>query len=674
MNSTDEHTMMTTHLASALATNRAEELGFDVWDYFVIPPKLNIDDWVNTQKPRVVVGGRGCGKTMLLRYLSHDSAFSPRRSDIDSSSLRHVGIYWRADTQFASILDARSQPDDLWRAAFAHMSSLVLAKEVLRALRSIATSNLRLLDFDELDQLDFSSLSTSSIPTPAEFQHLQEFFQRSLHEFEQWANDVRTVPQPKFLQGPPFLHRLVDIVLTQLPKLNEVQFFVYIDEYENLTILQQRIVNTWIKHSQRPLVFNLAMKRNGFKTRRTLGEESLARTHDYRTVNLEDFDKESEFHLFAAEILLFRLHSGGANLEHFQPQLLRDPRAVSQRASKDYAEQVLRLAKQILPTWTRETLSRDVFSDNTLLRLLNQRIEAGLRRHPDTQVAPDRFTNPDNPLPGAIVVPALLARPRLTPETIADEFQKYSEGQSSNFQTGPQWIHNLFIPCYLDLFSPLVRACPLYSGFDTFCRMARGNLRHFFELCYKTISSLPPTRESAPSSSHQSEAARQVAASLLPEVRSFGRLGNDLHSFLLRLGSLFALSQRRLSQSEPERTHFAIRGGEEMIDQQSKNLLSEAVKWSVLFEEPETKAKSADAPMMTDYVLNPIYAPYFHISYRKGRKLELTAPDFVVLSCGKFDEFKGRLYDRYRHAWRIGKDQARGTQPLLALFDDSPND
>ena len=61
-----------------------------------------------------------------------------------------------------------------------------------------------------------------------------------------------------------------------------------------------------------PLVFNLAMKRNGFKTRRTLGEESLVQTHDYRTVDLEAFDQESEFHLFAAEILLFRLHFGGA--------------------------------------------------------------------------------------------------------------------------------------------------------------------------------------------------------------------------------------------------------------------------------------------------------------------------------------------------------------------------
>ena len=456
-----------------------------------------------------------------------------------------------------------------------------------------------------------------------------------------------------------------------MSRLREIRFFVYIDEYENLTSLQQRIVNTWIKHSEVPLIFNLAMKKNGFKTRSTLGEESLVRTHDYRTVDLEDFGKEPGFELFAAEILLFRLYSGGAMLDDFDPRLLRDPNSVVARRRKGYADGVLRQAREILPTWTWEALARGVFSDQVLLRTLKRRISAGLKRHSDGQVSVDQFLDPRLPLPGAVVIPALLARPRLTPKKIATEYAKYAEGGSSHFQTGPQWIHNLFVSCYLDLFRSLTRACPLYGGLDTFCRMARGNLRHFLELCYRTISTLPPGRQHGLSVGHQAEAARQVAASLLPEVRSFGRLGNDLHSFLLRLGSLFALSQRRPSQSEPERTHFAIKGGGG-VHEQAKRLLGEAVKWSVLFEEPETKVKTPDTPVLTDFVLNPIYAPYFHISYRKGRKLELTTAEFAVLCSGEFDDFKVRLYDRFRQRWRVGGDEAGHAPPQLALFDDPP--
>ena len=550
------------------------------------------------------------------------------------------------------------------------MSSLILGKEILGAFRSISTSNLGLIDSADLARIDFAPLSTSALPTPAQFDQLYDYLDHALHEFEQWANDIRTVPQPPFFQGTLFLRRLIGVALSHLAPLRDARFFVYIDEYENLTLLQQRIVNTWIKHSERPLVFNLAMKRNGFKTRRTLGEESLVQTHDYRTVDLEAFDQESEFHLFAAEILLFRLHFGGAPFDDFQPELLRDPAGVEQRSNKEYSARILLLAKRVLPTWTREELTQQIFADSSLHRVLRQRIREALKHRGVSDIAPEHFMDQNSPMPGTVVIPALLARHRLSPEDVVCEFNKYTAGSPSKFQEGPQWVHNLFIACYLDLFASVVRACPLYSGFDTYCRMAKGNLRHFLELCHRAITTLSSEQDWALSARQQAEAARQVSASLLPEVRSFGRLGNDLHSFLLRLGTLFSLSQRRLSQSEPERTHFAIRDGEDSIDESSKRLLSEAVKWSVLFEERQTKAKSIGAPAVIDYVLNPIYAPYFHISYRKGRKLELSGQDFVILSSGTADEFKVRLYAKYRQAWDVPRDQLSRSLPLLALLDD----
>ena len=41
------------------------------------------------------------------------------------------------------------------------------------------------------------------------------------------------------------------------------------------------------------------------------------------------------------------------------------------------------------------------------------------------------------------------------------------------------------------------------------------------------------------------------------------------------------------------------------------SFIAEAVKWSVLFEEAETKQKQEFVPDTQEYVLNPIYAPYF---------------------------------------------------------------
>src|SRR5438132_2804154 len=91
-------------LKAVFAKNRTEELGYDVWEQFVIPPFYDQLDLEAAKKPRVIVGGRGCGKTMLLRYLSHQTAFSPKRPAIPKSALGHIGLYWRADTQFSRVM------------------------------------------------------------------------------------------------------------------------------------------------------------------------------------------------------------------------------------------------------------------------------------------------------------------------------------------------------------------------------------------------------------------------------------------------------------------------------------------------------------------------------------------------------------------------------------------
>src|SRR5262249_41939783 len=101
-------------LQTVFTRNRAEELGHDVWRDFVVPPFFDKLDLQQARKPRMIVGGRGCGKTMLLRYLAHQSTFSPDRSEIPNEAIQHIGLYWRADTQFARMMLGRDIPNDVW--------------------------------------------------------------------------------------------------------------------------------------------------------------------------------------------------------------------------------------------------------------------------------------------------------------------------------------------------------------------------------------------------------------------------------------------------------------------------------------------------------------------------------------------------------------------------------
>src|SRR5439155_6995450 len=181
----------------------------DVWQHFVIPRFYQQLDLTTARKPRIIVGGRGCGKTMLLRYLSHQSMFSPSRQEIPIEARLHIGLYWRADTQFASAMNRRNVDPDVWEGAFNHMAALILGIEVLKSLSSIAASACPQLTANDLLGLNFSRLTAFDASLPTGFEALQIRLQEMLWTLEAWVSDVRKHDQPAFLPGRQFILALI---------------------------------------------------------------------------------------------------------------------------------------------------------------------------------------------------------------------------------------------------------------------------------------------------------------------------------------------------------------------------------------------------------------------------------------------------------------------------------
>lgn len=540
-----------------------------------------------------------------------------------------------------------------------------LGIEVLRSLGSISKSSFPAEITTELQRLCFDSITAFSSDLPSQYFPLLHFLERSLDGFAMWVNNVRIAPQPAFLPGPDFIKRLISILREQIPSLGNAVFFVYVDEYENLGEAQQQIINTWLKHSEPPLVFNIAMKRNGFKSRVTEQGEPLSNIHDYRDIDLEQFEMGSEFPLFAAEILLHRLELAEFSMP---PNQGIDGIATEiSRLSPAYPEKVLEAARSIFPSLSYSRLSERIVKDSTLRRRLHQRIEKALRARNWLKEDPETFVMDDFP-EASVIMPALLSRRSITLEELRNEIRKLQAAKDNRFIGTTAWVHNNLVACLLQIYDGLPRPCPVYSGFSTFCHMARGNLRHFLELSFRALGRSSKARQTlgAIDIDSQAEAARQVAADLLSEIRSFGEHGNNLHAFVLRIGTLFSVAQQQPAQSEPEKTHFSIEGGEAEIQQSDVSFLREAIKWSVLFEEKGTKKKDENEPEGHEYILNPIYSPYFHISFRKKRKLELTATEAKILIGGSFEAVK-KLISEYQKRWAVDLEDA--PLPLFAHFD-----
>ena len=642
---------------NSIAQNRAEEFGYDLWDDFVIPPFYDGLDLLTAKKPRVIVGGRGCGKTSLLRYLCHQTQFSSKRSKITETDILNIGIYWRIDTQFAKMLSKRGFEDDSWNRAFEHLSVLMMCQEILKSLESIANSSFEQFKSGDLNSFDFSILNSFRNEVPSDFTELKKFIRREINYFQTWAGSIRTTEQPVFFPLK-FVKELVAEIKSQNALFKNTDYLVYVDEYENLLVDQQRLINTWMKHSEIPLIFNLAMKPNSFLDNKTIGNESIAETHDYREYNLEDYYEKINFEVFAAEILFLRLWKNDNTFKiPILPEELRSTEkdVLDKRKSDPYKKRVLNAVKDFLPSTSVDEMAKDVFTDGTLYNRLKELIRRAIKSN-NLKGSVEDFLIPEFPQAG-VIVPALLNRASSSQELLK-EIENLKSGKENKFNGTTDWIHNNLFGCLLLIYEPLGRFCPIYSGFEAFCLMSKTNLRHFLELCYKSIANelLNSNKKALKTISirSQAEASKQASSTFLREVKNFGNDGNKLHTFVLRIGTYFSYAHKKPTQSEPEQNHFSIRGNR---SNPLNTFMDDAVKWSVLYESRITKQKGGENKAESEdfeYILNPIYAPYFHISYRKKRSVQFSGDEMNTIVFGDFKEFQSYM-DKVLKNWKISQ-------------------
>lgn len=641
--------------ANSLSQNRAEEFGFDLYQDFVLPPIYEKIDFAKSSKSKIFIGGRGCGKTMLLRYLSHETLFSINKPKIGNIEFENIGLYWKVDTHLVHLLQKRGVQEDVWFSAFEHLITLKFSLEILKCLESIAISSFTEFSLEEFSKIEINNPldSNNKLISLKEFRNI---LNKDLRNFQIWLRNVRKQEYPDFYPIVLF-QDLVSQIKNRFSFLEDSRFNLYIDEYENLTTYQKRIVNTLVKHSETPVVFHLAMKRNAFETKETTGNESLSHVHDYRIYDLEeDFDSQKEFRVFAAEIILHRLksHHQLSSID-VNVDLLTDPNRQKERKNEDYRKTVLGIMDQIFPSQSYKELANEILDDKSLRNKLVIKLKQILKNK-ELDITPDKFFYLDD-MRVTIVCLTLLHRDNISVDLLLKELVKVKNGEKNKFFDTTEWVNNNFIGSYLLFYSSLNRICPLYAGFKAFCQISNGNIRHLTELCYKTFlraSDLNSTENVVQiwqiDTIHQAQAAKQASATFLNEIKTFGQYGNQLHTFVLRVGTLFSIAHKNPKQSEPEQNHFSISTGGDVKDFQF--LLDEAVKWSVLFQQKSTKKKTQHNPDLNEYVLNPIYAPYFHISFRKKRKIELSSENMRILITGTLDEFE-ILLKKYKGQWNV---------------------
>lgn len=523
--------------------HRAEHLGKDLYRYYA---KARLFSRRLSAKSLVLMGGRGCGKTMFFIYHTYESK---RREHEDPNTgkssvleAEHVlGVYVHAKSDIVTAFNLRNLSVEAWTRVFAHYFNVVVGQQIAKIAEDVKRGHKLDSNIEQGVCNDLSILLDVNPP-------ILNYGQIASHLRRLELETVRYIGSPSRFEEPLLT------VCGQIPKtladgfasdplLASKVVHVFVDEYENLLEYQQRIINTLIKTPSASFVVDIGLRKEGWKTRATLAEsESISHPHDF---NVFEFDVDltpDEYRGVLRETCQKRLFNLGvsSSIPAF------DPCSIESYLGEYEVEEEIRLLLKGKKTQTLP-YKKDIKV------ILEKRVPRGDRSRLFQQLA-----NGEDEIINRLNLCLLLQNK--DPQVLSDELEKYGRNEPSKYK---DWVHNYGMGVVFLLCRDL-RVNKRYWGSTTFRLMSSGIIRYFLELCENAFNVAMRngfTFETARplTIAEQDAAAQAVSARKVEEVDSYTPYGMHLKKFVSVLGAVFESLHEDKKISEPERNHFSTR-------------------------------------------------------------------------------------------------------------------
>lgn len=566
---------------------RAEWLKDDIFQLFSAPSYfVSLQD----SRPCVLQGGRGTGKTTILRSMSYAGQYALCEEKLTRfNEIPYIGIYLRMNTNRVRAFYGGGLDSTAWSKIFAHYFNLIICKELLLFVKWYNEHNSILIKPVASDILLFLKSLSSPQQYGGNVDDMLHAIDEGIINLQAGINNVSLLSNmPCSIAGEPI--RLLSCALLQTTPLKGKMFYFLLDEYENLEDYQQQVVNTLLKHNDEYLyTFKIGVREFGWRVRYTLNcQELLNEPADYTIINIEEkFQEGSAFSDFAS-------------------------RVCNQRIMK--MDGVKYSAK-------------DSFGD------LTSEDEAMLLKVQDTQLYKD-IVETNGKIPDPILLPELYwyvlawwaKSHNLSYEEVLQDYRNNTRA----------WDERYGNYKYEALFS--IRrgkgksgVQKFYAGWDTYIKLANGNIRYLMELVYTALEihlvngadfSTPVSFED------QTKAAKIVSRKHLKELEGLWNEGAKLTKLLYGLGQVFH-SLTTAKKSAPEVNQFYCQG---VLTDETDAMLRAGVMNLALVRMEGNKPNSDYDTKESLYSLHPIFSPFFMYSYRKKRKMKLTNSELLGLA------------------------------------------
>lgn len=658
--------------------------------FFVDLPDSSYADIIKptSPMPMLIVGGKGSGKTHLMRYFSHDVQLM--RNVDPLAALRgdgFIGLYFRCSGLNTERFAGKSQTEEVWRAIFEYYMELWIGQLTIDALTDIFARTPALAARESA--LAQQVATEAAIPTSSGVVSLGDISSalRSRRAEVDFAVNNSALARGKPMSVTISLTRgslifgIPRLLGVTVPELNGVSILYLIDEFENLAAAQQQYVNTLIRERQPPTCIKVGVRRYGLRTFATYsaGEENRDGS-EYETLDLDDRLRTNPkaYEAFAFRLVGRRLAE--SRIQH--PPAASDPESIGKWAA-DCFQTIPKT--HLYASETGFVVDKYAKRERPYFMLLRQKLSRYRTRAPGVES--------EHNIDEIIESLSLPAFPFVEKLNIFLFYRRWSKKQDllagareigalgTRYAAGEESSDHDKANSHFgaDLYAQLLRQCDQsqrYLGLSTFIEMSNGFPRHLLVTLKNIVNwSLfeggEPFMQGPISPSAQEAGVREASDWFLRDAGTASSDSLHVKASIERLATLFR--SIRYADKPPECSVIAFSLDVGKVTSAAARTIKTATDWSLLIEGSEGRRDKNSMRIDRKFQLNGLLCPRWDLPIYLRATWSL-APDlanaiFDASFASSYDSLLARLAARMNAPFTPNGDDTAAEQAAIRFQD-----